>query len=47
MKSVTTALWIAATGLGFLVLVYVFQDRLLYFPERATVEEVAGAGLRP
>jgi pimeloyl-ACP methyl ester carboxylesterase len=47
MKLVTTALWIAATGLGFLVLVYVFQDRLLYFPQRATVEEVAGAGLRP
>jgi pimeloyl-ACP methyl ester carboxylesterase len=47
MKSVVTALWIAATGLGFLVLVYVFQDRLLYFPQRATVEEVAGPGLRP
>ena len=47
MKLVTTALWIAATGLGFLVLIYVFQDRLLYCPLRATVEEVAGAGLRP
>ena len=47
MKSVTTALWIVATGLGFLALVYFFQDRLLYFPQRATVEEVAGAGPRP
>ncbi|MBK8104636.1 MAG: alpha/beta hydrolase [Betaproteobacteria bacterium] len=47
MKPVITALWIAATGLGFLALVYVFQDRLLYFPQRATVEEVTGPGLRP
>ena len=47
MKPVITALWIAGTGLGFLALVYVFQDRLLYFPQRATVEEVTGPGLRP
>lgn len=47
MKSVTTALWIAATGLGFLALIYFFQDRLLYFPQRAAVEQVASAGLRP
>ncbi|MDZ7591591.1 MAG: alpha/beta hydrolase [Rubrivivax sp.] len=41
------ALWITATCLGFLALVYLWQDRLLYFPQRATVEEVASAGLRP
>lgn len=43
----STALWIAATCLGFLALVYLWQDRLLYFPQRATVEELASAGLRP
>ena len=43
----STALWIAATCLGFLALVYLWQDRLLYFPQRATVEEVASAGLAP
>ena len=42
-----TALWIAATCLGFLALVYLWQDRLLYFPQRATVEEVVSAGLTP
>ena len=42
-----TALWIAATCLGFLALVYLWQDRLLYFPQRATVEDVVSAGLTP
>ena len=41
------ALWIAAICLGFLALVYVWQDRLLYFPQRATLDEVASAGLAP
>lgn len=43
-------LWIAAAGLGFLGLVYVLQDRLLYFPAQARVAEVAeaaGGRLRP
>ena len=43
----STALWIAATCLAFLALVYLWQDRLLYFPQRATVEEVVSAGLTP
>jgi pimeloyl-ACP methyl ester carboxylesterase len=47
MKLMTIALWLAATCLGFLALVYLWQDRLLYFPQRATVEELASAGLRP
>jgi pimeloyl-ACP methyl ester carboxylesterase len=42
-----TALWIAATCLGLLALVYVWQDRLLYFPQRAKVEELVSAGLTP
>jgi len=40
-------LWIAAVCLGLLAVVFFGQDRLLYFPERATVEQVASAGLRP
>ena len=47
MKFMGTALWIAATCLGLLALVYLWQDRLLYFPQRATVEEVVSAGLTP
>jgi hypothetical protein len=47
MRLLSTALWIAATCLGFLSLVYLWQDRLLYFPQRATVEEVVSAGLTP
>ena len=47
MKFMGTALWIAATCLGLLALVYLWQDRLLYFLQRATVEEVVGAGLTP
>jgi hypothetical protein len=39
--------WIAAVCLGLLALVFLGQDRLLYFPERATVEQVASPGLRP
>jgi pimeloyl-ACP methyl ester carboxylesterase len=47
MRLVSTALWVAAACLGLLALVYLWQDRLLYFPQRATVEEVVSAGLRP
>jgi pimeloyl-ACP methyl ester carboxylesterase len=47
MKFMGTALWIAATCLGLLALVYLWQDRLLYFPQRATVEDVVSAGLTP
>ena len=43
----SAVLWIAATCLGFLALVYLAQDRLLYFPERATVEQLTDVGLRP
>jgi pimeloyl-ACP methyl ester carboxylesterase len=43
----TPLLWIAAVALGFLGLVYVLQDRLLYFPAQATVTELAADRLRP
>lgn len=46
-RLVSHLLWIAAVGLGFLGLVYMLQDRLLYFPARATVAELAGDRLRP
>ena len=41
------ALWIVAVCLGFLGLVFVLQGRLLYFPARATVTELASDRLRP
>ena len=42
-----TVLWIAAIALGVLALIYVGQDRLLYFPARATVGQMAPPGLQP
>ena len=47
VKRMMPLLWIAAVALGLLGLVYVLQDRLLYFPAQATVAEVAGDRLRP
>ena len=46
MKIVGTVLWIAVGCLVFLAAVFLWQDRLLYFPARATVERVAVGGLR-
>ncbi|MBE0549045.1 MAG: alpha/beta hydrolase [Rubrivivax sp.] len=43
----STLLWIAGVCLGLLALVFVWQDRLLYFPAPATVDQVTSAGLRP
>ena len=43
----STALWIAAVCLLFLAVVFLWQDRLLYFPARATVERLVNGGLRP
>ncbi len=41
-----TFLTIAAALLAFPAAMYLMQDRLLYFPEPATVEQVVPAGLR-
>ena len=41
-----TLLWIAVACLLFLAAIYLWQDRLLYFPARASVEHMAGGGLR-
>jgi hypothetical protein len=44
---VATLLLIAVTALLFLAAVYRWQDRLLYFPDRAPVAQLVGEGLRP
>jgi len=46
MKAMGTVLWIVITGLVLLAAIFVWQDRLLYFPARATVERMATGGLR-
>lgn len=42
----TTLLLLAIVALLFLAAVWRWQDRLLYFPDRAPVEQLAGGGLR-
>jgi pimeloyl-ACP methyl ester carboxylesterase len=46
MKAMGTLLWIAVAGLLFLGAIFLWQDRLLYFPAPATAERVATGGLR-
>ncbi len=46
MKVMATAFWIAVGCLLFLAAIFLWQDRLLYFPAPATVERVAVGGLR-
>ena len=46
MKTMTTLLAIAVVGLLFLAVIFLRQDRMLYFPARATVAGVASAGLQ-
>ena len=46
MKIMGTVLWIAVLGVLFLAMIFVWQDRLLYFPAHATVERVTTSGLR-
>ena len=47
MKAMVTALWVAAIYLALVVLVYTLQDRMLYLPEHASVEQMASADLQP
>lgn len=47
MNFTTTFLWLGAAGLLLLGAVFLRQDRLLYFPARASVEALATGGLRP
>lgn len=42
-----TVLWLLVAVLVFLAAVFLWQDRLLYFPARASVEQLAVEGLRP
>lgn len=46
MKTMTTLLAIAVVGLMFLAVIFLRQDRMLYFPAPATVAGVVGAGLQ-
>lgn len=46
MKAMATVLAIIFVWLVFLAAIYLRQDRMLYFPARATVDDVARAGLR-
>jgi len=41
-----TVLWLVITGLIMLAAIFVWQDRLLYFPARASVAGMATGGLR-
>jgi len=47
LKIMATVLWIAVSCLVFLAAIFLWQDRLLYFPAATTVERVAHGGLRP
>jgi len=46
MKFMQTVLWITVGCVAFLAAIFVWQDRLLYFPSSTTVERVIGGGLR-
>ena len=46
MKLMATVIWIAIACLVLLAAVFLWQDRLLYFPAPTTVERVADGGLR-
>ncbi len=46
MKVMGLLLWIAVACLVFLAAIFLWQDRLLYFPAATTVERVATGGLR-
>jgi hypothetical protein len=46
MKAMATLLGIVVIGLMVLAVIYLRQDRMLYFPDRTTVERVAVSGLR-
>lgn len=46
MRVMGTVFWIAIADVLFLAMIFLWQDRLLYFPSHTTVERVAIAGLR-
>lgn len=46
MKFMGTVLWIAVACVLFLAAIFLWQDRLLYFPAQTTVEHVANGGLQ-
>ncbi|MDH4052236.1 MAG: alpha/beta hydrolase [Rubrivivax sp.] len=46
MKVMGTALWIGLVCMALLAAIYLWQERLLYFPARVPVEQMAHGGLR-
>ena len=46
MKPMGTLIWIAVACLVVVAAMFMWQDRLLYFPARTTLERVASGGLR-
>lgn len=46
MKVMRTVLWIVVACLLFLAAIFLWQDRLLYFPAQTSVERIATGGLR-
>lgn len=46
-KLVATLLWFVVGCALFLAAIFLWQDRLLYFPQSATVERLGGGPLRP
>lgn len=46
MKVMGTVLWIGAAFIALLAAIYLWQDRMLYFPARTTVEQVTDSALR-
>lgn len=46
MKAMGSLLWIAVACLLFLAAIFLWQDRMLYFPASTTVERLASGGLR-
>lgn len=46
MKVMGHALWIGAACIVLLGAIYLLQERMLYFPARTSVNQVAGGGLR-
>jgi uncharacterized protein len=46
MRLMGAVFWVAIVSVLFLAIIFLWQDRLLYFPTQTTVERVAIAGLR-
>ena len=46
MNAALIMFWIAVLGCALIAALYFFQDRLLYFPDQASIAQMTSAGLR-